>query len=576
MVNYDGSQTVTTTYNHNTVNQLTSYSESGGDSYSFLYDANGSLTKKSKNGTTQLTYAYSYDNRMTQVASSAATVASFTYDAMGRRIIRKDASNNEQLYYYDGIRVLLEKAKPSGGNWSTDKQYTLAGGVIGSIICCNDSGTKSFYHCDRLGNVMNQSDSNGRALVDYDQEGFGNVMRTQEDFARVEMHSPIAAYDFPEGSGSTTNDRTSGNNDGTISGASWTTRRFSYSLSFDGTDDKVSFNSGPNIEDSFSVAAWVKIDSTSGFHPVATQYTPDMPEEARGWRFGVKDGKVCLQLYRYFNPENPYEAIGTTTLSTGKWYLIAATFDAMGEKDSMEVYVNGEDDTSDTYEGLYDTGENFGIGWDGDESPFTEYYDGKIDSVAVYDTNLSAAQIKQLWDSADKSGYHLTTKEYDTDIGLYYFWARWYDPKLGRFVQKSDLAPIYEYQYSYLDNNPIGNYDINGKIGIKKIIKEIGRCIKKVFGGGKKVKKGVDTGKDAADLGEACCKLEDASRSIKSKKESVKKCQEAKDGSTNDQNLKLEAMIVELNKSIAQEEAGRCSDIGKCLEKAADLIGDVI
>jgi RHS repeat-associated protein len=63
-----------------------------------------------------------------------------------------------------------------------------------------------------------------------------------------------------------------------------------------------------------------------------------------------------------------------------------------------------------------------------------------IDSVAVYDTALSATDVAKLWDTADKSGYHLTTKEYDADIGLYYFWQRWYDPTIGRFTQAECAA----------------------------------------------------------------------------------------------------------------------------------------
>ena len=47
---------------------------------------------------------------------------------------------------------------------------------------------------------------------------------------------------------------------------------------------------------SLIVAAWVKIDSTSGFHPVVTNFTPGMDIELKG-RLGVSGGKVCLQLW---------------------------------------------------------------------------------------------------------------------------------------------------------------------------------------------------------------------------------------------------------------------------------------
>ena len=55
--------------------------------------------------------------------------------------------------------------------------------------------------------------------------------------------------------------------------------------------------------------------------------------------------------------------------------------------------------------------------------------DGTI--VASYDQDAFGNVLEG---SAD--GYHLTTKQFDSDIGLYYFGARWYDPELGRFTQK--------------------------------------------------------------------------------------------------------------------------------------------
>jgi len=35
-----------------------------------------------------------------------------------------------------------------------------------------------------------------------------------------------------------------------------------------------------------------------------------------------------------------------------------------------------------------------------------------------------------------------TGKEYEEDIGLYYFAMRWYDPEVGRFVTQDPLEPL--------------------------------------------------------------------------------------------------------------------------------------
>ncbi|MFC1601818.1 RHS repeat domain-containing protein, partial [Candidatus Sumerlaeota bacterium] len=60
------------------------------------------------------------------------------------------------------------------------------------------------------------------------------------------------------------------------------------------------------------------------------------------------------------------------------------------------------------------------------------------------------------------SGYHLTTKEYFPDFGLYYFNARWYDPFTGRFISKTVVTPVAEHPYVYCEGNPVNDVDPSG------------------------------------------------------------------------------------------------------------------
>jgi RHS repeat-associated protein len=58
------------------------------------------------------------------------------------------------------------------------------------------------------------------------------------------------------------------------------------------------------------------------------------------------------------------------------------------------------------------------------------------------------------------SGRHLTTKEADADAGLYYFWARWYDSRIGLFQSKDPLVYFNGYQaYRYCLNSPLAYFD---------------------------------------------------------------------------------------------------------------------
>ena len=57
-------------------------------------------------------------------------------------------------------------------------------------------------------------------------------------------------------------------------------------------------------------------------------------------------------------------------------------------------------------------------------------------------------------DVDEEAGF--TGKDFDEDIGLYYFNARWYDPDLGRFVEEDPLADEPNL-YSYGHGSPL-NY----------------------------------------------------------------------------------------------------------------------
>jgi RHS repeat-associated protein len=64
--------------------------------------------------------------------------------------------------------------------------------------------------------------------------------------------------------------------------------------------------------------------------------------------------------------------------------------------------------------------------------------------------------------ATDPQPYHLTTKEYDNDVGLYYFNARWYDLWTGRFVSRA-VNPVYvEHPYVIAENRPLYFVDTTG------------------------------------------------------------------------------------------------------------------
>jgi RHS repeat-associated protein len=64
--------------------------------------------------------------------------------------------------------------------------------------------------------------------------------------------------------------------------------------------------------------------------------------------------------------------------------------------------------------------------------------------------------------------YSYTGREYDSETGLYYYRARYYDPKIGRFIQRDPIgfAGGDVNLYGYVQNNPVNWRDPSGKSGI--------------------------------------------------------------------------------------------------------------
>jgi RHS repeat-associated protein len=64
---------------------------------------------------------------------------------------------------------------------------------------------------------------------------------------------------------------------------------------------------------------------------------------------------------------------------------------------------------------------------------------------------------------ADQPGYAFTGREWDPEIGLYYYRARYYDPKVGRFISEDPIGFEGGVNfYGYVENDPAMLSDPNG------------------------------------------------------------------------------------------------------------------
>jgi RHS repeat-associated protein len=167
--------TTTVNYNYNNLNQLTS-STSGGVGTSHSYDANGNLTDNYNQ--------WNYENELTYNGLGGDGGNDYNYDALGHRVYWDNTNGVSQIYFYDGINVLMERyCDQPADNYETNAVYTLAPGDIKEIISVHLNAVYTlgpsmdlFYHYDPVGNVLFVSDTSGNINTSYVQEGFGNVI----------------------------------------------------------------------------------------------------------------------------------------------------------------------------------------------------------------------------------------------------------------------------------------------------------------------------------------------------------------------------------------------------------------
>lgn len=64
-------------------------------------------------------FSYNLDDRMTQAIINEEDEYGFEYELGGKLLLKTYADGSQRKYYYDGIRVILEKTKPAQGSWTT-------------------------------------------------------------------------------------------------------------------------------------------------------------------------------------------------------------------------------------------------------------------------------------------------------------------------------------------------------------------------------------------------------------------------------------------------------------------------
>ncbi|MDA2936242.1 DUF2341 domain-containing protein [Patescibacteria group bacterium AH-259-L05] len=192
---------------------------------------------------------------------------------------------------------------------------------------------------------------------------------------------PIGYWKFNEGSGSTTQDATSMNNDGTLSGPTWQTKDLCKSgkcLYFDG-NDTVSIGTISNYSGMLTTEAWIRrAPGATGWNDIIAGGCADII-------FSVESDKVVLGTQ--CNSPIAHNTYSTTVLNDNKWHHVVGTYDGL----QIKIYVDGVLENSSNKSGSFSAG-SLRIG--SNSGGTGEFYNGFLDDVKIYNYARTAAQVK--------------------------------------------------------------------------------------------------------------------------------------------------------------------------------------
>lgn len=208
---------------------------------------------------------------------------------------------------------------------------------------------------------------------------------------------PVAEWHFNEGSGTTVANAVAGGlHGGGLNGAAWTAEgRYGAALTFDGVNDWVTVADHPALDltTNATLMAWVYPTALSNWRTVVMK---EFPGEA-SYYLSSAPGDVANGGGRIGGVY--YNISGGVQLPLNAWTHLAMTYDGA----NIRVYRNGALVATRAQTGSFDQS-NSPLRFGGNATWSSEFWQGRIDEVRLYNRALSAAEIATDRDTPIYSG----------------------------------------------------------------------------------------------------------------------------------------------------------------------------
>ena len=247
--------------------------------------------------------------------------------------------------------------------------------------------------------ISDNLDNNVDIYCYYGNIDASNVSNVNNTFIRV-IDGLVGSWHFDEGSGNTVYDTSGNNNDGTIHEASWVDGKFGKALNFDGSNDYVEVPDSPSLDitDEITIETWIKPATAQGSgnckYPVCKSYSYIL-----SYDHFLEEWKGTLALYDGTDWRIPSTGV---SISHGVWHHFVGVYSPPYEI----IYLDGTEKLNENI-GSFSINTSTNNLWFGAHVDKSEFYDGVIDEIRIYNRALNSNEILDLYNN-----YGYTTPNY--------------------------------------------------------------------------------------------------------------------------------------------------------------------
>jgi len=426
------SDAISYTFTYDSAGRLATVSDSRGYSLAYSYNALGQRTQTTLPGGQTVSYNYDDANRLQSLVGEAGTFT-FGYDAAGRRSSLAYPNGLTANYSFDANDRLTELAYSAGTGNLLDIAYP-SHDKLGNRLARSEDGQTVSYGYDQLYQLLTATGPEGSENYTYDAVGNRESGPTVKD-------TVDAAYDH-----NAVNQMIQG-------------RKFSYSYDANGNQTARLLSHGK---------IWTQSWDAEN-HLTQVQ-----------WQNGV-DSRTVTFVYDPFGrriEKRVVDVLGGSTTTK----IIGYVYDGVDIVLQKEEVVEGGATTTTESRFVHGPGIDEPLALVRGGQSYFYHADGLGSVVAITDGSQAVVQrygyegfgLPTPQNTTFSQPYAFTGREWDSEVGLYYYRARYYDPMEGRFISKDPIGfgggDVNVYRY--VQNNPVNFVDPWGLIKWSGTVKQ--------------------------------------------------------------------------------------------------------